>query len=108
MIIFRLLQYKLFLTFNGNFCTYDFVEDVTMDGRKLRWLNLIDEYTHECLASSPRRSWHWPDIIETLAEIMIRRGAPEYLRNDNGPEFVATKLRGWLSDVGVITTYIEP
>ena len=88
--------------------SYDFVEDVTMDGRKLRWLNIIDEYTHECLASSPGRGWHWPDIIETLADIMIRRGAPEYLRSDNGPEFVATKLRGWLSDVGVVSTYIEP
>ena len=50
----------------------------------------------------------WANIIETLADIIIRRGAPEYLRNDNRPGFVTTKPRGWLSDVGVITTYIEP
>lgn len=88
--------------------SYDFVEDKTMDGRKLRWLNVIDEHTRECLASVPRRQWRNKDVIETLANIMVMRGAPEYIRSDNGPEFIAKVLRKWLSDVGVITTYIEP
>ena len=64
--------------------------------------------THECLASIPRRSWRGNDVIETLANIMTLRGCPEYLRSDNGSEFIAKKLRAWLSSVGVITAYIEP
>ena len=88
--------------------SYDFVEDRTMDGRKLRFLNIIDEYTRECLASIPRRSWRGTDVMEALADIMMQRGCPEYIRSDNGPEFIAKKLREWLSSLGVITTYIEP
>ena len=79
-----------------------------MDGRKIRWLNIIDEHDHACLASVPRRSWRGSDVINVLSEIMILRGAPEYIRSDNGPEFIAKRLREWLSDVGVVTTYIEP
>ena len=88
--------------------SYDFVEDKTMDGRKLRFLNIIDECTRECLASVPRRSWKGPDVMEVLADIMLQRGCPEYIRSDNGPEFVAKRLREWLFSLGVITTYIEP
>ena len=88
--------------------SYDFVEDKTMDGRKVRWLNIIDEHDRVCLASVPRRSWRGSDVINVLSEIMILRGAPEYIRSDNGPEFIAKRLRKWLSDVSVITTYIEP
>ena len=88
--------------------SYDFVEDKTHNGKKIRFLNIIDEYTHECLASIPRRSWRNNDVIEVLSGIMIMRGCPEYLRSDNGSEFTANKLRKWLSSVGVITAYIEP
>jgi len=88
--------------------SYDFVEDKTHDGKKIRFLNIIDEYTHECLDSIPRRSWRNNDIIEALSGIMIMRGCPEYLRSDNGSEFTAKKLRQWLSEIGVITAYIEP
>lgn len=88
--------------------SYDFVEDKTYNGKKIRFLNIIDEFTHECLASIPRRSWRNNDIIEVLSGLMITRGCPEYLRSDNGSEFTANKLRNWLSDVGVITAYIEP
>ena len=88
--------------------SYDFIEDRTMDGRRVRWLNIIDEHTHECLASIPRRSWRGSHVIGALSDIMLLRGAPEYIRSDNGPEFISKKLREWLSDIGVITTYIEP
>ena len=88
--------------------SYDFVDDRLIDGRKVRWLNIIDEYTRECLGSIPRRSWRNTDVIEALADIMIMRGIPEYLRSDNGSEFIAKKLRQWLNNLGVITTYIEP
>ena len=65
------------------------MEDRLMNSRRVRWLNIIDEYTRECLGSIPRRSWHNTDIIEVLADIMIMRGVPEYLRSDNGGEFIA-------------------
>ena len=88
--------------------SYDFVEDKTANGKKIRFLNIIDEYTHECLASTPRRSWRNNDVIEVLSGLMVTRGCPEYIRSDNGSEFTANKLRKWLSSVGVITVYIEP
>ena len=88
--------------------SYDFIEDKTMDGRKVRWLNIIDEKTRECLHSYPRRSWRSTDVIEALADVMIIHGTPEYIRSDNGSEFIAKRLRKWLQDIGVITAYIEP
>ncbi len=88
--------------------SYDFVEDKTYNKKKIRFLNIIDEYSRECIASIPRRSWRNNDVIEELSKLMISNGCPEYLRSDNGSEFTANKLRKWLSNVGVITAYIEP
>ena len=89
--------------------SYDFVEDKTWNnGKKIRILNIIDEYTRECLASIPRRSWRNNDAIEVLAELMLIKGQPEYLRSDNGSEFTSKKIQEWLSRAGVITAYIEP
>jgi Transposase and inactivated derivatives len=88
--------------------SYDFVEDKTSKGRKIRFLNIIDEYTRECLAAIPRHSWKHVNVIETLSDIMLKRGCPEYIRSDNGSEFTAKKLREWLQNIGVITAYIEP
>lgn len=88
--------------------SYDFVEDKTCNGKKIRILNIIDEFTHECLASIPRRSWRNNEVIEVLAGLMLLKGTPEYLRSDNGSEFTANKIRKWLKNVGVITAYIEP
>jgi putative transposase len=88
--------------------SYDFVEDKTMDGRRFRILNIIDEFTRECLAAIPRRSWRNNDVIEVLSELMLLQGTPEYLRSDNGTEFTAKKIRAWLENAGVITAYIEP
>ena len=88
--------------------SYDFVEDRLTNGRRVRWLNIIDEYSRECLASVPRRSWRHQNVIETLADLFITRGGPAYIRSDNGSEFIATRLRDWLAEVGVATAYIEP
>jgi len=88
--------------------SYDFVSAMTHDGRPLRLLNLIDEYTRECLAIRVARRLNSYDVIETLADAMLLYGIPEHIRSDNGPEFVAKKLRKWLSDVGAKTLYIEP
>ncbi len=87
--------------------SYDFVEDKTYD-KKMRFLNIIDEYSKECLASIPKRSWRNNDVIEVLSGLMVIKGCLAYLLSDNGTEFTAKKLLQWLSNVGVITAYIEP
>ena len=87
---------------------YDFVQTRTRDGRAVRLLTIIDEYTRECLAIRAGRSLRFPDVIETLAELMVARGVPAHLRSDNGPEFTGRAVREWLANVGAKTLYIEP
>jgi transposase InsO family protein len=88
--------------------SYDFVADRTSDGRAIRMLTLIDEHTRECLAIDVARSLKSEDVLERLSDLFVRRGVPAYLRSDNGSEFTATKVREWLSRVGVKTLFIEP
>jgi putative transposase len=88
--------------------SYDFVKAMTHDGRTLRLLVLIDEYTRECLAIRVARRLGSREVIETLADVMLWRGIPEYIRSDNGPEFIAQELRKWLGNLGIGTLYIEP
>ena len=95
-------------THKNHVWSYDFIEDKTANGRRVRFLNVLDEYSRVCLASIPRRSWRASDVIEVLADLMFLHGTPEYLRSDNGSEFTAKKLREWLARAGVITAYIEP
>ena len=87
---------------------YDFVEDRTRDGRKIRMLNVVDEFTRECLSIRVGRKLGSVDVIDVLADLFIARGAPSYIRSDNGPEFIATAVKGWISGVGAKTAYIEP
>ena len=88
--------------------SYDFVETRTSKGRRIKILNIIDEYSRECLASIPKISWKHQNIIETLSGLFVTKGCPNYIRSDNGSEFTATALRNWLFDLNVKTTYIEP
>jgi len=88
--------------------SYDFVTAWMHDGRSLRLLTLIDEFTRECLAIEVRRRLGSQEVVETLAELMLLRGVPEPIRSDNGPEFTAKALRAWLQAVGARTLYIEP
>ena len=88
--------------------SYDFVSAMTHDGRTLRMLTLIDEYTRECLAIRVARRLGRYEVIEALADVMLLKGVPEHIRSDNGPEFVAKDLRKWLARVGTGTLYIEP
>jgi putative transposase len=81
--------------------SYDFVSGMTHDGRMLRMLTLIDEYTRECLAIRVARRLGRYEVIEALADVMLFRGNPENIRSDNGPEFVAKELRQWLAKVAV-------
>lgn len=87
---------------------YDFVEDRTRDGRKLRMLNVVDEFSRECLAIRVGRRLKSADVIDVLADLFILRGIPGHIRSDNGPEFVATAVRAWISGVGAQTAFIEP
>ena len=88
--------------------SYDFVTAWTHDGRVLRLLRLIEEYTRECLASLVGRRIGAQELIEFLADVMLQRGIPGHIRSDNGPEFVATRLRRWLEGLPVRPLYIEP
>jgi len=88
--------------------SYDFVTDQLENKKKLRWLNIIDEYSRICIFSEPRRNWRHQDIIEVLSDCFILHGVPTHMRSDNGPEFIAKELRKWFKDIGVITSYIEP
>jgi len=87
---------------------YDFLSDQTGDGRTLKLLTIEDEYTRESLAIEVERSLTSTDVIETLRYLFELRGAPGWIRSDNGPEFIARALRQWLRDSGVGTLYIEP
>jgi putative transposase len=88
--------------------SYDFVSHHTEDGRKLRLLTIIDEYTREGLAIEVRRRFTSDDVIDALTWLFIERGPPAHLRSDNGPEFTATAIRDWLRRLEVKTLYIEP
>jgi putative transposase len=88
--------------------SYDFVADRTTDGRPLKMLTLIDEYTRECLAIHVGRQIKTDGVMEALTEVFLRRGTPTYLRSDNGSEFSSQEMRGWLERLGVKTLFIEP
>ena len=88
--------------------SYDFVSDKTHDGRPFRILNIIDEYTRQCLATYVARRIRSQDVIFVLADLFIEHGTPTHIRSDNGPEFIAKKLRKWFKDLKVEPLFIEP
>jgi len=87
---------------------YDFAEDRTRDGRKFRMLCVVDEFTREALAIRVARKLGSAEVIDVLADLFIARGVPVHLRSDNGPEFVAKAVQGWIAGIGARTAYIEP
>ena len=89
--------------------TWDFLFDRTSDGRSLKWLSLIDEYTRECLALEARRGMVAEEIQVILADVAARRGGPPHrIRSDNGPEFAADAVRSWLEATGSGALYVAP
>ena len=88
--------------------SFDFVEGQTHDGRRIRLMTLIDEFTRKCLAIRVARRINAIGVIETLADAMLFNGIPAFIRSDNGPEMVAKVLRQWLSGLGTKSLYIEP
>ena len=80
--------------------SYDFVEARTHDGRSLRLLTMIDEFTRECLAIRVARRLNSFHVIETLGDCMLKHGVPEHIRSDNGAEMTARRVQRWLETVG--------
>lgn len=88
--------------------SYDMAMDRTSDGRPIRILVIIDEYTRECLCAHVARRIRSEDVLDQLYELFLTRGIPEYIRSDNGSEFTANAVRRWLNSLGVTTLFIEP
>ena len=84
------------------------MEDRTHDGRKIRMLNVVDEYTRECLAIRVDRRLNSTSVIDVLTDLFILRGVPGHIRSDNGPEFIAKAVQAWIHAVGAKTAYITP
>jgi len=87
--------------------SYDIMEDRLENGRKTRILNVIDEFTRECLASEPAFSIKSHDVIELLRHLFLVRGCPAYLHSDNGSQFTARRVKRFLKEMGVDTLFIE-
>jgi len=87
---------------------WDFIHDRTTDGRRLKWLTIVDEFTRENLALEVARSITAEGVLDVLMEVFVTRGVPGYIRSDNGPEFIAAAIRGWFELVGAETLYVEP
>jgi transposase InsO family protein len=82
--------------------------DQTQDGRQLKMLPVVDEFTRECLSIDVERSLTAQGVVARLQQLFERRGSPDFIRSDNGPEFIAMAVKEWLRDTGVKTLYIEP
>ena len=95
-------------THRNHVWSYDFVMDRTHDGRPIKILTLIDEYSRHCLALGVDRSIKSDDVLHTLSNLFLIYGIPENIRSDNGPEFTAKAVRRWLERMGVKTAFIEP
>jgi len=88
--------------------SYDFVNERLENGRKVRILVVIDEFTRECLALDVARHFKGQDVVEVLRYLFAVRGCPKYIRSDNGPEFVSKAVQKWLDVSGVDTLYVAP
>jgi transposase InsO family protein len=92
----------------GHVWCWDFIHDRTADGRPLKWLSVVDEYTRECLALEVRRGLTAAAVVAVLADVVRRRGAPRHVRSDNGPGFIARAIRAWLAEEQVGALYSAP
>ena len=88
--------------------SYDFVADRTHDGRPIKILTVIDEFSRESLAIVVERQLGADDVLDCLTDLFVTHGPPEHIRSDNGSEFTALAVRQWLENTGVRTLYIEP
>jgi putative transposase len=99
---------RLRAEYQNHVWSYDFIMDQTEDGGRLKLLPILDEYTREVHAIMTKRSIKAEDVVELLAYLFRVHGEPEFIRSDNGPEFIAKAVKEWLVASGVKTLYIEP
>ena len=95
-------------THRNHIWSYDFVADRTQDGRAIKLMTVIDEYTRESLAIEVARKINSDDVLHCFTDLFVNHRPPEHIRSDNGPEFTAKAVRSWLGRVGVKTLFIEP
>ena len=95
-------------THRNHVWSYDFVADRTHDGRSIKMLTVIDEYSRECLAIVVERRLQSDDVLSCITELFVKHGPPEHIRSDNGSEFTARVVHQWLKRLGVQTLFIEP
>ena len=95
-------------THRNHVWAYDFMSCRTHDGRPIKILTVVDEYTRESLALLVERRLRSDDVLHCLTDLFVVHGIPEHIRSDNGPEFTAKGVRRWLGKIGVTTMYIEP
>jgi len=88
--------------------SYDFLTERLENGKLMKLLVVLDEFTRECLAIDVNRKIKGPDVVEVLRYLFAVRGAPEFIRSDNGPEFISNAVKKFLENSGVDTLYIEP
>lgn len=88
--------------------SYDFVHDYTHDGRTIKMLTVLDEFSRESLAIKVDRKINSLSVLEVLADLFLQRGAPKYIRSDNGPEFIAKRLQSWFKNLNISPLFITP
>ena len=88
--------------------SWDFVHDQTEHGSSFRMLSVMDEYSRQCHSLRPRSSYRAENVIEVLEDLIAEHGAPKFIRSDNGPEFIAYKIRDWLKANDIKSHYITP
>ena len=99
---------RLRSAFANHVWSYDFMQDRTHNGKMFRILNVIDEYSRECLLAVAARSFSHRDVMKHLTDLFCEKGVPVHIRSDNGPEFLANRLRKWLNRLTVKPLFIEP
>jgi putative transposase len=87
---------------------WDFIFDSDVRGRSLKWLSIVDEFTRECLVLEVDRSITSGEVLDVLTELFLIRGVPKFIRSDNGPEFIADRIKTHLQRANVRAGYIEP
>ncbi len=99
---------RLAPTYRNHIWCYDFIFDATENGRPIKILPVLDEYTRECLALVAGRSLTSRHLVEVLDHLIEERGAPTFIRSDNGSEFIAGRVKAHLSSVQSETRYVDP
>lgn len=100
--------YQLRAAHANHVWAWDFIFDHTTNGGTIKCLSIVDEYTRQCVTLDVSRSITAENVIDRLAELFVIHGVPEYIRSDNGPEFVAGAIQTWLSSMNVQTLYVAP